>query len=326
MAVRTTFRYQNNIIDLDDDITKNLLTINKIDYYACSISPKYGRNKGANSFVFKLYPRQDFVDVDYSTPQKVIKISKYYDIFEDGRIDKSDYNRRFREEVKALKKCKRRHIKNIIEINYSDHIICCQTRRTYKGREIQKDVYFPFYMMDFADGDLKTFLEGNQLDKFEKLDLCLQLANGLYELNKLEYYHRDIKPDNILFFGRVWKIGDLGLVAHRDKNTDDINEFIGPKGWISPEAMNKYLAEGRGNEKIDCTIDHQSDIFQLGKVFWYIHQGNAPIGCIEKPDFLDEDNPIYPLIRAMIEYSKERRIKNMSEVVDKLNIIIDKSM
>ena len=47
-----------------------------------------------------------------------------------------------------------------------------------------------------------------------------------------------------------WKIGDLGLVTRRDLDYDRQNEFIGPKGWLSPEAMNKYLAEGRDEKKL----------------------------------------------------------------------------
>lgn len=326
MAVKTTFLYQNNIIVLKEDIRKNMLSINNVDYYVCSINPQFGRNKGANSFVYKLYPCQDFVDTYNSIPQKVIKVSKYYDLIYGEEIKDSEYNQRFRDEIEALKECKRHHINNIIEIDFEDHIVCSQIRKNLNGKEIKKELYFPFYMMDYAEGDLKTYLEENKIDKFAKLDLCLQLAEGLNDLNRLNYYHRDIKPDNILFFGNQWKIGDLGLVAHRDRNTDDINEFIGPKGWLSPEAMNKYLAEGRCDKMIDCKIDHQSDIFQIGKVFWYILQGNAPIGCIIRDDFLENDDSIYVLIRTMLNYSKKRRIKDISEVVKELKRIIDKTL
>ncbi len=326
MAVKTTFLYQNNIIVLEKDINKNVISINNVDYYVCSLDPQITRNKGANSFVYKLYPCQDFVDMDNSIPQKAIKISKYYDIISNGKIEGCEYNQRFRDEIEALKDCKRHHVNNIIEIDYYDHIVCSQVRKNFRGKEIKTDLYFPFYMMDYAESDLKTFLEENKIDKSAKLDLCLQLAEGLNDLNRLHYYHRDIKPDNILFFGNHWKIGDLGLVAHRDRNTDDINDFIGPKGWLSPEAMNKYLAEGRCDNRIDCKIDHQSDIFQIGKVFWYILQGNAPIGCIKRSDFLERDDSIYVLIRTMLNYSKKKRIKDISEVVKELKRIVDNTM
>jgi hypothetical protein len=53
----------------------------------------------------------------------------------------------------------------------------------------------------------------------------------------------------------VWKIGDLGLIDDRNINfsLDKIAEQIGPRGWMSPESMNKYLTEGKGfNYKYQC--------------------------------------------------------------------------
>lgn len=324
----TNFVSKGNIIYLNEDPRENQLSINNIDYYACSVSPHFKRNKGAHSYVLALYPRQDFTDIYDSQPQKVIKISNVRDYSRKGGYVESDANERFRIEVKALEECKRNHIPNIIEIDLQGHIQCTESYKTKDGDEKKKKEYFPFYMMDYADGDLKQYLEEHDdIDKSEKLDLCLQLAEGLNDLNRLGYYHRDIKPDNILIFhGTRWKIGDLGLVTRRDFDYDRQNELIGPKGWLSPEAMNKYLSEGRGNKKIDCIIDEQSDIFQLGKVFWYIIQGNAPIGCIDRSDFFESDDSIYVLIRAMLDHSKERRIRNMSEVIKELNKIIDKAM
>jgi serine/threonine protein kinase len=324
ILVVTNFISKGNSIFLKEDPRENQLSINNIDYYACSVSPQFKRNKGAHSYVLALYPSQDFIDIYNSHPQKVIKISNVRDFFRKGDFVGSDANERFRIEIRALEDCKRNHIPNIIEIDLQGYIQCTELYKTQKGEERKIKEFFPFYMMDYADSDLKQYLEEHEIDKSEKLDLCLQLAEGLNDLNRLGYYHRDIKPDNILIFsGSRWKIGDLGLVTRRDLDYDRQNELIGPKGWLSPEAMNKYLAEGRRNKKIDCIIDKQSDIFQLGKVFWYILQGNAPIGCIKRSDFLDTDESIYVLIRTMLNYSKKRRVKDMAEVVKELNRIIN---
>ena len=61
------------------------------------------------------------------------------------------------------------------------------------------------------------------------------------------------------------------MLAERDdeEEIDDPNEFFGPRGWHSPEAMNKFLCEGKDLEfEHNYVLDHQSDIFQLVKVFW----------------------------------------------------------
>jgi hypothetical protein len=80
--------------------------------------------------------------------------------------------------------------------------------------------------------------------------------------------------------------------------------------------MNKHLAGGKEfNYSHDIVIDHQSDIFQLGKVFWYIFQHNAPIGSIRASDFKIKNNRIYPILRTMLNHSKKRRYKEIKEVI-----------
>jgi len=128
----------------------------------------------------------------------------------------------------------------------------------------------------------------------------------------------DLKPDNIFISNDVWKIGDLGLLSERydSDEIDVVNEQIGPKGWMSPESMNKYLTEGKGFAyNFPCKIDHQSDIFQLGKVFWYIFQHNAPIGSVNESDFKIRQSQIYSVLKTMLNHSKVKRYKNVDEVI-----------
>ena len=143
-------------------------------------------------------------------------------------------------------------------------------------------------------------------------------------MKKLGYYQRDIKHDNIFIIGGYkWKIGDGGLLEDRKSETlDGVAEFIGPRGWITTEAMNKYLCEAYGYTfKHNCSIDHKSDIFQLGKVFWYIFQHNAPIGNIKESDFLIKENGIFPIIKTMLNYSKKSRYNNIDEITKLLKKI-----
>ncbi|MBK9582418.1 MAG: protein kinase [Saprospiraceae bacterium] len=196
-----------------------------------------------------------------------------------------------------------------------------------------KDYYekHRFYTMEYAPFDLKTFIEINHMtvDYDFKLNLCLSLAKGLEELRRLDYYHRDIKPDNIFFIDGDWKIGDLGLIAERNKQfeIDKVAETIGPRGWMSPESMNKYLTEGKGFPNLyDCIIDHRSDIFQLGKVFWYIFNFNAPIGCIKPVDMHFKDNDIYPIMRRMLNHNKKKRFSTIEDVITELKRISLKSL
>lgn len=316
--ISTSFTYTQSSIYLQDDISKNNITINGVDYFAYYIDPNYKKNKGANSFVFVLYEAQNYENYEDAEPDLVIKISNKRDY----KSTSSEYNSRFYREIDALIKCKERHISHVVNIHAYGKLSC--NTKNKKGNDTL--VYFPFYVMDYATSDLRKYIDNNHIDYVDKIDLCLQIAMGLEGLYKLGYYHRDLKPDNILIFDNTWKIGDLGLIEYREKDSlyDKKNEFIGPKGWLSPEAMNKYLYSESADFEFDCKIDHQSDIFQLGKIFWYIIQGNAPIGCISRNDYFDQHDEVYNLLKFMLNHSKKKRPITITNVIAELRRVLKK--
>lgn len=320
MDVECNFRYNKAGLEISDEITRNYLAINGIDYYVSCLNPQIKANKGGNSYVFALFVAQEFDDE--SIPDKVIKISKNAEkIVKGGRIIQKDKNRRFRQEVQALYNCKKRRVGNVVDISFDGNLKCkTEGSNSY-------NVSFPFYIMEYAEFDLKSYLEekNEEVDEASRVELCLQIAQGLKELNDLGYYHRDIKPDNIFVVNGIWKIGDLGLIQMRNQESlDREGELLGPRGWLSPEAMNKYLSEKVDSKNFDCNIDHQSDLFQLGKVFWYIMQGNAPIGCVKESDFIVHNSSLYAVIRQMLNHSKKRRQESIDKVIEDLKKIVDK--
>jgi serine/threonine protein kinase len=286
----------------------NLIHIEDTTYYLKPLSKSYINSKGGNSSVFIIYHPNN------EENERVIKISCFW---KPNRFSKDWIIRRygrFINEIDALMKVKNSKIgANIVLIDGEGFI-------EIEGKQ------FPYYIMEKADSDLKEYLLKNSdgIDYQERIKLCMDIYNGIRGLHDLKFYHRDIKPDNILVFYNskdedesernfTWKIGDLGLIAHRDKDYDDIGEKIGPIGWLSPEAMNKLLTEEAGIG-LDCVINEASDIFQLGKVFWFIFEYNVPIGQIQVSD-LKSNVPnkifIFDLIKGMLQYPKERRSKEM---------------
>lgn len=315
-------RTGNNIqIDQPNDYIVNIEGADYIVYYL----NENGSNKGGNSIIMKLLLAQnfDFEDLNYESPDLILKIHK-------DRIKSPNPNlysrgqKRFMKETLALDSCKKMKLQNVIEIYHTGK---CSIKNHYNNR-IEEYLY---YTMEPAEYDLKNYLENTHriLDFESKLSLCLSLANGLKDVYDAGYYHRDIKPDNIFFVGNTWKIGDLGLVSERDgiSELDRVADFIGPRGWISPEVMNKYLTESKGFEYVyDCKIDHQSDIFQLAKVYWYIFQFNAPIGTVKQSDFNIKNDSLFGLIKTMLNHSKRKRVKTIDEVIDSLKMIEKKAL
>lgn len=308
--------YEFSSIDINDP-KDNVIQINGIDY-CFTYSSEKGFNKGGNSIILFLYESQniDFQNIEYGDPDLVLKILKFKK--SSNPLFKKKSETRFEKEIEALNNCKAKKHQNVVIIEHHGN---CKILNPFNNKN---DDYL-FYTMEYAEDDLKTFIENNiHLSFKDRISLCLSISSGIKELYSLGYYHRDIKPDNIFITNDTWKIADLGLIDERDEDLDidSPNEFIGPRGWNSPEAMNKYLCEGKGfKENHDCNIDHQSDIFQLGKVFWYILQNNAPTGVFRQQDVIFKNNHVYVIIRTMLNYSKRRRYKDIDDVIKLLKPI-----
>jgi serine/threonine protein kinase len=267
--------------------------------YLRYISEKKG-SKGGNSSVFILYTKND------DNKEQIVKISNYYKPTRNTSEHIRRRYGRFINEIDVLTELKAKQKNNIIEIAF-DGVA------TIDGKD------FPYYVMEKADTDLKEYmLAKKDVDSQEKVKFCINIYEAIKQLHSEGFYHRDIKPDNIFLFYEdgedmekiIWKIGDLGLVSSRNKDYDDLGEKIGPFGWLSPEAVNKFITE-KSNLGFDCTIDEKSDIFQLGKLFWFIFQGNVPIGQVEFGDFIckvEHKEILFELIMEMLRYSKPKRI------------------
>ncbi len=305
--------------------SKNLITIDGVDYYMGPINPEIDGNKGGNSYVYKLYPAIDYEN-GIEEPTSIIKISRNkesYNLKEHKPRTEVNKNQRFRREVAALQRCKEKHILGIIEIFNSGNIYI--EKGTKKGRKSY--LSYPFYTMEVAEGDLKSFMEAKfpEIGLEGKISICLDIAKAISGLLSLEYYHRDLKPDNIFVVHDQIKVGDLGLISKRNEDYEyEKGKYIGPRGWTTPETMNKYLTEDKKFDGFDVTIDHQSDIFQLGMIFWYVMQGNAPIGEFRQEDFRIKRDDIYGLIHHMLNHSKSRRVKDVSSVIKELERIQQK--
>ncbi len=268
----------------------NTIKYDNVDYIIKPLDVSFKKSKGGNSNVFILEDPNN--DLEF-----VIKFSKF-DI-----ININEYTEkrilRFSREIEALDICKNNGKNRIIEILFDGEV-------KIDGKK------FKYYVMEKAESDLTQFLNHNILSIQQKLSLCLEVLEGIKQLHNLDMYHRDIKPDNVLKTSNGWKIGDLGLIDFRDSDfeIDEKGEKIGPIGWLSPEAANKFLCEGTNRLNPfnhDIELNYNSDIFQLGKLFWYIFQGNIPIGQLEKQDFIIEDSELFAILFKMLSYSKNKR-------------------
>jgi tetratricopeptide (TPR) repeat protein len=114
-----------------------------------------------------------------------------------------------------------------------------------------------FISMELVDGSsLKQVIEANPpLD--QKLHLMTQILRGLGFAHQNGVVHRDVKPGNILITkDGVVKILDFGVAHLASSDLTRTGSSLGTPEYMSPETV-----EGR-------KIDHRSDIFSCGIVFY----------------------------------------------------------
>jgi serine/threonine protein kinase/TolB-like protein/Tfp pilus assembly protein PilF len=135
---------------------------------------------------------------------------------------------------------------------------------------------FPYMVSEFLEGEtLRVRLERGPLPVGKAIDYTLQMLNGLAAAHEKNIVHRDLKPENLFLTTSGWlKILDFGLaklqrpqeLAARDATPTLASGtvpgmIIGTVGYMSPEQV-------PGQE-----VDHRSDIFALGAIFYEMLSG-----------------------------------------------------
>jgi serine/threonine-protein kinase len=212
--------------------------------------------------------------------------------------------RRFKQEIRVLR-----------EISHP-HLIKCIDEGTVIGKmKGDKTVEIPFMIMEKADTDLKKFLKKKgKLEFSEYISQFCGLSEALSYLNE-KVVHRDIKLDNILIVGEKWVLSDLGICTYlSEEEHEDLTEMgekVGPKYWLSPEAINAMYDS-------EVEIIPASDVFQLAAVFWFIVNGRYPLGIVENSDWVNSDEKTCNALIEGLAYSADRRPQNGKEFYDRL--------
>ena len=179
---------------------------------------------------------------------------------------------RFKRELEIFQDICKNPIPNIVEVT-----------NVYIDEEKFTNSYVE---MKRYDGSLYDMLETTKGNVKLSLELILPVIRALYTLSKGDppLYHRDIKPDNILFL----KENDEHTLYLTDFGTCFLNDgserltpetmAVGPRMYIAPE-----YETGRVDE-----VTEKGDIFSIGKVIWCMINGEADAFMPSNFWFVDE--------------------------------------
>ena len=124
-----------------------------------------------------------------------------------------------------------------------------------------------YILMKFYEYNLGDFLDKTKGRVRYTFSLLLPIIKTLNTLSRLEkpIYHRDLKPENILSDGESLFLSDFGI-AYLDDGEDRITttlEAVGARLFLAPEyEIGKAEA-----------VDEKGDIYSLGKIIWYLING-----------------------------------------------------
>ena len=186
--------------------------------------------------------------------QFVLKVFRYKNGNREKRME------RFKAEKKALE---------FLNANMKSGIPLCYPIISVKGDDSNID---SCYVMKkyYRFVDLRKL--DSRLTELKKIEICVNIVRTLMTIHGLKYYHRDLKPDNILFtesFDPV--IADFGLAIASDSleriYTDSI---IGSNYYRPPEFENRSFYPRPSDIEDSNLWFERADVYSLSKVIFAI--------------------------------------------------------
>ncbi|HYM75018.1 MAG TPA: protein kinase [Candidatus Dormibacteraeota bacterium] len=156
----------------------------------------------------------------------------------------------------------------------------------------------PYLVMEYLEGvSLDSILTSgaNSLSLAGKLNICIDVCNGLNYAHERGIIHRDIKPANIMVLhdGSV-KIVDFGIARIGDTGISR-TEIVGTIHYMSPEQFQSQ------------PLDRRTDIFSTGVVLYQLLTGAVPFQSAGEAaimyQIIHDDPP--PLSTYLQDYPEE---------------------
>jgi tRNA A-37 threonylcarbamoyl transferase component Bud32 len=173
-----------------------------------------------------------------------------------------------------------------------------------------------FFLMEYMDGlNLGQLMASGNVSPKEALAIVPQICDALQFAHDQGIVHRDIKPENILLDrrGQV-KIADFGLakLTGRPAAAATAEHVMGTPQYMAPE-QTEHPSE----------VDHRSDIYSLGVVFYQMLTGELPLGKFEPPSHkVLIDVRLDEVVLRALEKEPDRRYQQASQVKTEVETIL----
>jgi eukaryotic-like serine/threonine-protein kinase len=136
----------------------------------------------------------------------------------------------------------------------------------------------PYFVMEYVPGlPITEYCDKHKLTVKERLELFLQVCDGVQHAHQKAIIHRDLKPSNLLVVEQnnkaVPKIIDFGLAKATAQRLTEMTMFTELGVMMgTPEYMSPEQADQR-----EQNIDTRTDVYSLGVILYQLMAGVLPI-------------------------------------------------
>jgi non-specific serine/threonine protein kinase/serine/threonine-protein kinase len=138
----------------------------------------------------------------------------------------------------------------------------------------------PYFAMEFIDGTpINRYCEEHALPLRQRIELFIQVCQGVQHAHQKGVIHRDLKPGNLLVDevdGKpVPKIIDFGIATAASlASGNEGGERAGTPDYMSPE-------QAGAEQGVAGAVDTRSDVYSLGVVLYELLAGSRPSAAHE---------------------------------------------
>lgn len=135
----------------------------------------------------------------------------------------------------------------------------------------------PYFVMEYVPGlPITEYCDKHRLPMKERLELFVQVCDGVQHAHQKAVIHRDLKPSNVLVVEQdneaVPKIIDFGLAKATAQRLTDKTMFTELGAMMgTPEYMSPEQADQR-----EQNIDTRTDVYSLGVILYQLLVGVLP--------------------------------------------------
>jgi eukaryotic-like serine/threonine-protein kinase len=135
----------------------------------------------------------------------------------------------------------------------------------------------PYFVMEYVDGpSITKYCDNKKLKIGERLQLFIQVCEGVQHAHQKAIIHRDLKPSNVLIAevdGKpVPRIIDFGIAKAISSHTATEQTLFTQAGALvgTPSYMSPEQAAGPRD------VDTRTDVYSLGVIFYLLLTGSLP--------------------------------------------------